>query len=957
MKKRLLLMAVALVGTLANVMADDDLTSFVTKASSVTITSSTNDTNNPWVIEDGVLHSTNSGANGTTAAVWYKFTCEHPTIVTMTYDRSFANASSQMRIYRNGSQWTYYTNNAENATYTLRFPAGENNFGFALYNWWTSSPNEVRMHSIDIADVEDMYTDITLSAPGTLGTEVLGEFSTLPDAKYLRISGAMNSTDWATMKNLTGLIALDMTGVTNTEIPASAFTSNGSLSFYKFPSAVTTIGTSAFEGRVLYGPIDIPATVTSIGNRAYYNCDYISSVNISDNVTSLGENIFYDCDRLRSIHIGTGITATPTYFAYNCDSLTYVTGAANVSTVGSQSFLYCYYLESVGQMKPTRVNTEAFYYCHRLEAIDLGETTNIGSSAFRECDSLKVIDMTNVTSMSNNAFYGCESIERVEFNDRITTIPDNAFAYCNKLKEVVLGASVRSIGSNAFYYNSSNGYMTKVYVNSPAPPTVSSNPFQYNSATVLYVPEYAMTSYKLHDYWSKYTVVEPNTNPVEGLVLYSDLNLTSNARIPNTPNMELGWANNIGGKLVVNGNNAQAFAKYTQYATLESYSPCLISRCENMTCEGSEIRYWCANANTYWYYVAMPFDVNVSDIYTRNGANFACRYYDGMNRADNSTGNSWKDVSPQSTLKKGQGYIFCVSAADYICLPATSESKDDIFLSTAYTTTLNDYASEVSADAGWNLVGNPYPCFYDIYYMDYTAPLTVWNTNNKTFTAYSVADDDLALTPLQAFFVQKPSNVNAITFQPLGRQTSNVIEHNVGIKAAAPMASPRKVVNLLLSDGLTEDRTRIVVNPYASDSYEAETDASKMMSHEAHQFYSLRGGVQYAINEGQQADGNVALGLWTPAQGTYTISCSRADADVELLDNGQAVQMPYTFSAEQGTTEGRFSIRILAGDATGISSTLQTSAEENAIYDLSGRRVAGTAAKGIYINNGKKVLK
>lgn len=950
-------MVVALVGALTGVMADDELTAFVTKPSSVTIISSTNDVANPWAFEDGVLHNTNSGQTYTTSAVWYKFTCEHPTVVTMKYDRTFSSTNSTMYLYRNGAQLSSYSSNIENGIITLRFPAGENNFGFSVYNWWTNSTS-VLMKSIEIADVEEMYTDITLSAPGTLGTEVLGQFSTLPDAKYVRISGTLNSADWTTIKNMTGLIALDMTGVTNTELPSSAFTSNGSLSFYKFPVGLTTIGASAFEGRVLYGPIEIPETVTTIGNRAYYNCDYVTSVNISNSVTSVGDYAFYDMDRVRNIHIGEGITSLPQYLAYSCDSLTTVTGASNVKSLKNYCFEACKELRTVGDLKPTSVGQEAFYNCQRLQAIDLGDATSIGQNTFYNCDALLEIDLSNVTSLGSYCFNNCDGLTRVEFNDRITTIPYQSFYSCYGLKEIVLGASIRSLGDNAFYSSSSDKIVTKIYVNAPAPPTVGSSPFMFNSSTVLYVPEYAMTSYKLDNYWSKYTTVDVNTNPVDALTLYSELNLTSNARIPNSPNVELGWANNIGGKLIVNGNKAQEVGNYVQYVGALDYSASLISRCENMTAEQTEVRYWCPSATTYWYYVAMPFDVDYADIYTRNGASFACRYYDGQSRADQGSGGNWKDVSPQSTLLKGQGYIFCVSSADYICLPATHESRNAIFTSTAITTPLNDYASETTADAGWNLVGNPYPCFYDIYYMDYTAPLTVWNSSNKTFTAYSVADDNLALYPLQGFFVQKPNNVDAITFQPLGRQTNTTIEHNYDVKAMAPIQNTRSIVNLLLSNGETEDLTRVVVNPNASDDYEAESDASKMMSYETAQLYSLRDGIQYAINEGEQADGFVELGLWTPVAGKYTINCSRADVKVTLLDNGEAVEMPYSFDAEEGTLEGRFSISLSANDATGIAGVTTGNGQQtaDALFNIAGQRV-NNAQKGVYIINGKKILK
>jgi hypothetical protein len=55
-------------------------------------------------------------------------------------------------------------------------------------------------------------------------------------------------------------------------------------------------------------------------------------------------------------------------------------------------------------------------------------------------------------------------------------------------------------------------------------------------------------------------------------------------------------------------------------------------------------------------------------------------------------------------------------------------------------------------------------------------------------------------------------------------------------------------------------------------------------------------------------------------------------------------------------SEGVKAIRIVFGDATGIANVETGSSEKAVIYDLSGRRVE-KAVKGIYIVNGKKVLK
>ena len=487
----------------------------------------------------------------------------------------------------------------------------------------------------------------------------------------------------------------------------------------------------------------------------------------------------------------------------------------------------------------------------------------------------------------------------------------------------------------------------KLYINAPTPPGVYNNNTFASTSGTLYVPEYSMVSYKLHDYWSKFTSVDVNPNPVTSLTLSGKLSLTSNARIPDSPNVMM----NTGSSFIVNGNKEQTLGSFVAYYN-NGVSSSVISRCNNMTSTASEARYWMNSG--YWYFICPPFDVRMSDITTISGNQVAIRYYDSEARAAGSTSN-WKDVAPEATLKAGQGYIFRVSSADYVCMPATEETHNQIFRSQAVTTPLSEYSSDDANARNWNLVGNPYACFYDIYRMDYTAPLTVWNSDNSTYNAYSIADDDFALRPMEAFFVQKPDGVEAITFQPEGRQITSTIDHSAGVKAMAGKAASRRFIELELSNGITDDHTRLVVNPQAQETFDANNDASKMMSTDVTaQIFSVQGDEAYAIKESPFAAGQAEIGMWFPADGQYVVNITRADVKVELMDNGAVVPMPYTFTADEGFCEGRFVLRITTAP-TAIEGVDGNDASAP-LYDLQGRKVGSTTHKGIYVQKGKKMV-
>ncbi len=966
MKKILFILAALLVAGAGAAMAqggetpNTDLSSIVTTSDDVQIISITNDEVYPWVIEDGAAKSTNGKVNATvTAGFTIKFSCEGRAYYKYTYSHDGWNGYDSRRVYldnvqkvNTGSVQTSWTTNSE----FIIFEPGEHELRFELYhNYWTDAARTqvFAVKDIEIYTAESQYVNIELSEAGTLGVEALSRVSTLPDMHYLRLTGSLNANDWSNISKMTGLYGIDLRNTTVTDIPANAFV-NCPLRYLDLPTGLKTIGEKAFYDRYLTGALELPNTLESIDSYAFYR-NNITEVTFPASLTSVGTYAFEDNNYLTSVTFGGGLKEVPNYMFEHCDILSEAHNCAGIETVGSYAFCNCPYLVTAEGMQPLTVGSYGFQACRRLADIDLSKTTSISNSAFNDCDSLKTLDLASLTTLGNYAFDYCDGLTSVRFNDKITTIPNGALRYCSNLEEIVLGSSVRTLNGDTFYCNPSK--IKRVYVNAPAPPTVNSSPFYTRSGITLYVPEYAMMSYKLDSYWSQFTSVEANPNPVSEITLYGNLELASNVRIPGSPDITMGYSstNSAGSSFVVNGNNAQALGDFAQVVAWGTYSPSLISRCNAMTSTSSTVRFHIPNASTYWYYVTMPYDVQRSAITATDDAAFAVRYYDGASRASSGASGSWTNVGDDATLKAGQGYIFCASKACYIWLPAVEGQQNKLFTSTAINTPLVAHTSTVSNDADWNLVGNPYPAFYDIYYMDYTAPITVWNTTNKTYTAYSVADDNLALYPLQAFFVQKPDQVDAIAFQTAGRQISNVIDHSAATRSQKAGAfGLRSVINITLSDGAGADRTRIVVNPADTDDFCADTDASKMLANEGTpQIYTLRGEDIYAINEGPQADGTVTLGLILSADGTYTLDLERADIPVTLLDGGAAVEMPYTFQAEAGTLEGRFMISL---PTTGLTLKTTDNGQQTTSYDLTGRRVKAEAS-GVSIQNGKKVIK
>lgn len=959
MKKRIFMLAVLILSGLQFAVAaiDEQLRALITTSDDIEVTEVTNDEANPWKVENGMASTTHGKTTtNVTATITIKFRAKG--YISFRYSDTFDPwTDDDFKIVKLDD--VEYANNYDKHTTLTTFlhyislEEGEHVLTFSHWHRNSTTGNYSQVLSIGnirLETIESMYKTIHLSAPGTLGVEALSHVNTLPEMRALRLSGKMNAADWNDISKMTGLMAIDMTNVDIETIPANAFT-NTSIRFIDFPTKLKTIGSKAFYYKYITGSLVLPEGLDSIASEAFYR-NNITDVTIPASVRVINSSAFRDNTSLKSVTLGSGLTSISSLCFYGCSNLAIVKGGENVKTIANNAFQNCKLLTSAADLTPVSVGDFAFQYCEKLDSFNFSNIKTYGREAFEYCYALKEADLSTATSLGIECFYNCYSLKKVKLGDNITTIPQSAFKVCHALEEVVLGSSINSLGSDCFY--SDKNALKRVYITAPAPPAVNGSPFYSPSRVTLYVPEYAMVSYKLDNYWSQFTKVEPNPNTPDKVNLYKKLELTSNARIPNSPDMYLGG----GSSLIVNGNNPQVFGSYKQRLQQdEEYTSSLISRCNAMTSAASTLQYYSSYRN--WNYVCMPFDVKRSDIKMLSNSGIAVRYYDSESRATNGASGNWKDVPADSVLHMGKGYIFRTSEYVFVEFPATEETHNAIFRSEAVTTPLVQYAAVESANAGWNFVGNPYTCFYDIYYMDFAAPITVWNISNSTYSAYSAADDEFVLMPSQAFFVQKPELVDAITFQPAGRQINKTIDHSALAmrRAARSKQVQRKLVDVALTCADRTDRTRVVVNANASDDFCADNDAVKMMAYEGTpQIYTIAGADQLAVNEGAHLGGSVALGMYLPADDAYTIAVDRDELGAKLLDYGVEVEMPYTFSAAEGYMDDRFTLTFEA-PTTGINTVATDADADNAIYTIDGRRVNSTAQKGIYIQNHKKIVK
>ena len=167
------------------------------------------------------------------------------------------------------------------------------------------------------------------------------------------------------------------------------------------------------------------------------------------------------------------------------------------------------------------------------------------------------------------------------------------------------------------------------------------------------------------------------------------------------------------------------------------------------------------------------------------------------------------------------------------------------------------------------------------------------------------------------------------------------------------------------------------MNQQASLDYETNCDAAKFFSMDSNtpQIYTLQNGMEYAINERPIGNGTVALGVMLPSSGTYTLQVTRNDEiNIVLLDKDTNTRTylnddAYTFSADSGKLDNRFELTLVYNDTNEITwgddddeataiKNVKSEAQDKAmpVYNMNGQKVSNMQ-KGIYIMNGKKIIK
>lgn len=868
---------------------------------------------------------------------------------------------------------------------------------------------------------EGTFVSIDHVAAGELGHFILDKATYLQEVNKLTVvSGNLNNDDWNTLKSMTNLVELDISGMAVTSIPSSAFENKWGLEKIVLPKKLETIGYAAFRGTGLK-EIELPENLTTLDSYAFQSCSSLANVKMSGKVTGISGYCFQECKNLQKVELAEGLQVIHNGAFYLCNSLQSINFPSTLTLIDYDSFNGTDLREIDIPASVENINYRAFCGNKNLKKVTFREgLINIGASTFSGCESIdSIVCPSTLRMIDNSGFQDCKSLKKVQLNEGLVSINANAFRNCSNLADIVLPSTLENCKGNAFR---ECGNIKTIEARSVLPPTTDGScPLSYVDLTgvTLYVPSWSVGEYQLADGWNSFYTFQASNYLPQSIKVNKDFyfSLGDNDNKEYRPNISMTWSdhevrdangniNHERGNLTVSSRSKLAindfdmifspYAKYyldenirynnqvNDYRTKYNGTSLIVKgemRAENVTLN-------LYNYRGRWQFVTFPFDVKVSDIVPESeNTSWVIRGHSGAMRAAGKNDSVWVNLKADDVLEAGKGYIMhCYDPNNDVDYTAselvkfrvspltTTVNRQLLFASGDRTLSLEENLSEFEHNRSWNLIGNPYPSFYDTRFMEFDAPFMVWNSCAQNYYAYNPADDAYILSPGEALFVQRPVDQKDITFLKDGRQIDQyartLIDETTQARARGKEGVQRSVFNLTLSGENTSDRTRVVLNDEASMTYEMNKDAAKFASTvpTVAQIYSWNGESRYAINERPTGSGIVNLGVHCGTKGTYTIALANAvDGQVILEDKLMNISTEitadkgYSFEAEAGDDDSRFVLHITRGigggdDTTGINGITTEAGEKQEVYSLDGIKM-NAAKKGVYIQNGKKIIK
>lgn len=384
-------------------------------------------------------------------------------------------------------------------------------------------------------------------------------------------------------------------------------------------------------------------------------------------------------------------------------------------------------------------------------------------------------------------------------------------------------------------------------------------------------------------------------------------------------------------------SNATYTATFEKLEDVEFSNPSILTIGETY----GKLSYRLTMQDNRWYWIVLPYNVNVSEIETStNGGwnDLVFTEYDAQRRAEGKNG--WINWKTEYTDKGDSVPTQLQANKGYVIGPKNEPYKQDgdfvvTFPSVSTTNTVTDTAKLTTTEAigsnekdnNWHIIGTGLYHNASLEGINYVALPAVVNGKDSYEYKYITSRkepfftnqiDTNSFAPFEAFFVQYGGTYSA---------TATDAQSAALAPVARAKAQEQEQIYLI---NMNEAHTVVILNAEGSEGYTAGEDFLEMnVGSRIEMIYSFDAEDALAFNHRATEAQSIALGGYVAVAGEQTISLDAYNGNAEavtLIDNvtGTTTDLlaeDYTFTAEVGSLDGRFTI-VFAAQKAGSDTTV-----------------------------------
>jgi hypothetical protein len=267
---------------------------------------------------------------------------------------------------------------------------------------------------------------------------------------FAALPGCLTQLGAGAFSSCTNLIGATLSGLTN--IPVGLFWGCTRLEAVAFGQDIASIDAGAFEGCTnLLGPLNLPSAVTTIGHSAFRGCG-AEEVRMPEGVRTMGTSVFRDCRRLEQMYIPDQVTDIREYAFSGCSNLAFVYMGDQVTNIEYGAFFGCGELEFIHLPPQARCPSDIFDQYTGIASAEVSAGLP-PPWPFKPLTNVEII-VTGTgepgAEIPSGALWFCGGLTRVVLRPGIAGIGANAMGYCGRLTDVSIPDSVTNIGYRAF---------------------------------------------------------------------------------------------------------------------------------------------------------------------------------------------------------------------------------------------------------------------------------------------------------------------------------------------------------------------------------------------------------------------------------------------------------------------------------------------------------------------------